>query len=316
MDFSTDVHEDLPPLAPMNPTLQTPPMCQLEQRLTQWLWTGASGAVVTGAARVGKTTALDILVPKVFDRYQRPVPVFRVSIPRRDRPSIVSACRQLCVAVGLRVSDRDTADRLAETYLHYMADTAEQFGVGQLVLVVDECQRLTPDQFDVFAELYDRLRRINRWLLTVFVGNDLETRMLIERMDSDSYAHIRGRFFLNRWTFPGLRSVQDVRDCLAQYDTIRHPLDTDRSLVQGTLPEALSTDFRLATEAGLLWRVFRDQQKRCKLGDWGMQSFSITVNTLLADLLTRYGLEALDEDMVETAIRVSGLIPDQVTVQP
>jgi hypothetical protein len=43
-----------------------------------------------------------------------------------------------------------------------------------------------------------------------------------------------------------------------------------------------------------------------------MQSFSITTNTLLTDFLPRYGAEALDDDMVEEAVRMSGLIPSLV----
>lgn len=315
MDMTSSFSVDRPLLSPLNPNLLTAPAVQFEQQLTQWLWTGASGAVVTGAARSGKTTALDAIAQRVCDRRERSVPVFRMNVARRDRPTIVSVYRQLCWPAGLKITSRQTADELAMSYLHCMADAADKFGVGQIILLVDECQRLTPDQFDVFAELYDRLRMIDRWLLTVFIGNDFETQRLTERMTSGAHAHIRGRFFRQRWTFHGLRSVKEVRDCLAQYDGLPHPFETDRSLVQGLLPESINTGFRLSSVAELFWRAFRDIQKRYKLDSWGMESFAITTNTLLADFLPRYGVDELNEEMIAEAIRISGLLPDIVSTQ-
>lgn len=314
MNQSTLIN-DLPLFSPLSPTLLTAPSVEFEQNLTRWLWTGASGAVVMGAARMGKTTALDELSQRICDRRQRSVPLFRMSMPRRDTSTITSVFRQLCWPVGLQVGRRQTADDLAMSYLHCMADAADKFGVAQIVLLVDECQRLSPDQFDVFAELYDRLRMIKKFLLTVFIGNDRETHLLTEKMNSDAYAHIRGRFFRERWTFHGLRSVKEVRYCLGQYDNLQHPFDTDRSIVQGVLPETIDTGFRLSSAAPMFWQVFRDYQKRLHLDSWGMESFAITTNTLLADFLPRYGVGALNEEMIEEAIKLSGLLPNMVVQQ-
>lgn len=313
-----DIHPfrncDLPLLSPLNPTLQTAPASELFQQLTQWLWTGKVGAIVTGPARVGKTTALETLGRQLRDRRQRPVPVFTTSVERLDKPSVKSLNWQLCADAGIKTTQRQTSYQLSTSFAHWLLDAADLAGVGQIVLLVDECQRLTPDQFDAFADLYNKLRVKKRLLLTVFIGNDQETGRLADTMSSSAYAHICGRFFRERLTFHGLRSLNEVRDCLAQYDTLTHPFDTECNIVQGVLMEAKNSGFRLASAAPLFWRVFRDYQKQYRLTDWGMESFTITTNTLLADFLPRYGIENLSEEMVDEAIRISGLLSSNVTL--
>lgn len=314
MDIQPFRNCDLPLLSPFNPTLRTAPASELFQKLTQWLWTGKVGAIVTGPARIGKTTALESLARQLRDRRQRRVPVFVTSMDRLDKPSVKSLNWQLCSDAGIKTSQRQTSYQLATSFAHWLMDAADLGGVAQIVLLVDECQRLTPDQFDAFADLYNKVRMKQRLLLTVFVGNDQETGRLADTMSSSAYAHIHGRFFREHLIFRGLRSLNEVRDCLDQYDTLPHPFITDCTIVEGVLPETKDSGFRLSSAAPLFWCVFRDYQKRYKLTDWGMESFTIATNTLLADFLPRYGIENLSKEMVEEAIRISGLLSSKVTL--
>lgn len=312
MGLSAGATLEHPVLDPFDGIVQTPAMTELEQQVMKWLWTGATGAVVAGPARVGKTTSLDQICGRVRARDGRSIPTFRMTMPRRDQNTVVSVFRQLCWSAELRISPRHTADMLAQQYLHFMADTMDAYGLRQCMLVVDECQRLSPQQFNVFAELYDRLRSIRRSVLTVFIGNDVERWHLIDSMETRQYAHIHGRFFLHRCHFQGLRSEKEVRHCLAQYDALRYPAESGPTYVEAFLPEAVKEGFRFALASTLMWRVFREHQKRLRLDSWGMQSFAVTVNTLLTDFLPYHGVDQLDEDMVEEALRLSGLLAAMV----
>lgn len=309
MKLVSEPEQDHPLLHPWEVVLDTQAMAQLHQDVTQWLWTGMPGAIYAGPERTGKTTALEKVCNDLVDRKGRQVPVVRVNIPLRDQSTVVSVYRQLCWSAGLVVLSRDTADQMADRFIHFIADEMSEAGVVQAVLIVDECQRLSPRQFNVFAELYDRLRSIQRALLVVFMGNDRETWSLIDSMDPKYFAHLHGRFFRVRRVYRGIASAEEVKYCLAQYDRLRHPPKSGHTFVAQYLPEAVNSGFRLASASGLFWRVFRSFQKEYKLDSWGMQSFSITTNTLLTDFLPRYGTDALDDDMVEQALRMSGLIP-------
>lgn len=316
MDRPSTVNGDLPLLSPLSPILQTASTQALEEKVTQWLWTGVTGALVTGEARVGKTTALEILAQHLSDRQGSAVPVFFTSLEQLDRPNIKSLNWQLCVDAEVKTTQRQASYQLSASFAQRLMDETHVGGVKQVVLLIDECQRLTPDQFNALADLYNKLRAKKRLLLIVFMGNDQETSQLVELMSSKAYAHIRGRFFRTGWCFQGLRSVKEVRDCLAQYDTLPHPFLPGCSIVEGVIPEAKASGFRLAGAAPMFWRVFRDYQKRYRLTDWGMESFTITTHALLADFFPRYGLAALNEEMIEAAIGVSCLVPSLVSPAP
>jgi hypothetical protein len=295
------------------PVFQTGPALEFRHKVMQWLWTGRIGAVVTGAARIGKTTAVEILSDTLYDRYQRPVPVFIMAVEQLDKPTIKSINWQLCSDAGIRTTKNQTSYQLSTAFVHWLLDETDRCDVAQIVLFIDECQRLTPDQFDAFADLYNKLRVKKRYSLTVFMGNDDETSRLTETMKTKAFAHIRGRFFNERWRYRGLRSIGEVRDCLSQYDQLISPKGSGASLIKELLPEASVSEFRLAHAAPLFWGVFQNYKQRCRLTEWGMESFAIATNTLLADLLPRYGLENLTEEMVEEAVRISGLVPSLVS---
>ena len=80
------------------------------------------------------------------------------------------------------------------------------------------------------------------------------------------------------------------------------------------MPEYVQQGGALASWSPRLWRIFREYQTRYKLKDWGMQYFVTTVNTMLMDMLPRYGTMDVDDDLIHECISVTGLIPSIVKV--
>lgn len=303
---------DHPVFHPNRLRLATPALDLLRQSLRQWLWTGATGGVVLGDARTGKTTALWMLVGDLHTRGHVKVPVDYVGIPTRDKASILSVFRQLNWSAGLRVTHTDRADHLSDQFMHYIADQTVDSHCDQAILFVDEMQRLQPQQFNAFAELHDKLLKLGIVLLTVFVGNTQESSSLLKRVAQPAFAHIRGRFFSQHCTFMGLQSKADVEACLSQYDRLRHPADGP-TYTAHFLPEAVRAGWRLASTSTVLWRAFHAHQVELKTRSWGMQYFIATVQALLADMLPEHGVDSFDDDMANAAIEVSELVPSLVT---
>ncbi len=291
--------------------LETHACHQLGQTLRQWLWTGSSGGVITGASRVGKTTAIRHLMTTITQRNGAHVPSAYVSIPRRDRPNIVTVFRQLCLGAGLKMKRHEPADHLSDRFVHFLADQAVRNDSRHSVLIVDEMQRLKPRQFEVFAELYDKLGLLGIALTVIFVGNDPECRNVIHELDSEEYAHIRGRFFVNGGVFMGLVTKRDVKFCLEQFDQ-RHHLETGPSYTEFFVSEARTRNWKYAALSSAIWDTFRHYQKAYGFESWPMKYFMETITTLLVDYLSRFGADAFSEEMVHECIRVSGLLPSLV----
>ena len=312
----TDTYFEHPVFHPITDLhLDTPAMQYLVDEAHRWIWTGATGALITGAARAGKSTAMQALPGKLYTRDKTLIPVYYLAMPDRDQQTIRSLYAEACLNEKLRVTQGDRAYDLADRFVHVMADKAVAANCQVAVLIVDEMQRLRPRQFNAFAELHDKLLRLDIVLIVIFVGNDQESANLIKRIKKPDYAHIRGRFFNQQSVFLGLTSKNDVEGCLAQYDELRFPPEGP-SYTAYFLPEAVETGWRFASLSSLLWRVFRDYQKTYKIPSWGMQYFIATINTLLTDFLPNNGVENVDEDMVHECIRISGLIPSLVSSAP
>ncbi|MDX5297716.1 MAG: ATP-binding protein [Gammaproteobacteria bacterium] len=303
-----------PVFTPLTLLLETPAMARLKNDIHRWMWTGATGAIVAGKARVGKTTAIRHLSKSLRTRGGHHVPSFFVSITRRDTATISSVFRNLCLSSDLRVTNHDRADHLSDRFVHYVCDTCLANEVMQAVLFVDEMQRLAPRQLDAFAEIYDDLARLGIGLLVIFIGNDPECWRLAPRASDDQYAHVYGRFFTQHSGFQGLLSKNDVQSVVKQYDNLRYPADGP-TYTGFFLPDAVRSGWRLSSMSDMLWRGFRRHQKAYQIPSWGMQYFTATVNVLLSDYLPRVLPDAVDDDLIDQCIALSGLVPDLVKTE-
>tara|TARA_R100001143_G_C3360987_1_gene135651 strand:+ start:22494 stop:22898 length:405 start_codon:yes stop_codon:yes gene_type:complete len=124
------------------------------------MWTGATGGLVFGEARLGKTQALQQIKTSLNTRNGVCVPSLYFSVAQRDNNSISSIYRLLCNSINLTHTQKDRADYLADAVVYYLIDSADKASCKSLVLYVDEMQRLNVRQLNIFAELYDRLKLV------------------------------------------------------------------------------------------------------------------------------------------------------------
>lgn len=307
-----------PIFRPVDFFVDTPQIIQLQETITRWLWHGQTGGYVLGDPRHGKTRAAEIIEKHLLSRTGQRVPTYLITISDRDVKTILAIFRRLANSLGIAVRSRDTSDQLADRIMFFLADQACTIATRQVVLLVDEMQRLEIKQLSPFAELYDRLRtymHIN--LLVVFIGNLQESTALLEKVNTSGCSHVRGRFFTNRHHYTGLSSAKDVQYCLNQYDNICWPPDTGKKITQELLPIHYKNGFRLSQIAPIMWSIVK-KEFLCPLQiqSWGMQYFTTAVTILLLDYFPNNTVEKKDqvEYMIKESIDKSGLVPDLVRV--
>ncbi|PLY16377.1 MAG: hypothetical protein C0631_04010 [Sedimenticola sp.] len=285
--------------------LITPAMEKLKNDLLQLLWNDGTGALAYGMSRVGKTRALEIMTPQLTTRAGLPIPHYYVMISQRDQKTIASIHRNICINYGLRETNRDRADYLANRFVHFIAERADECGCEEALLIVDEFQRLNLFQLDAFEELQDKCLTLDINLVVLFVGIDPECWPLVEQIEKPRNAHIRGRFFTEGIEFKGLTSQADVEACLSEYDRLHFPNEgvsyAEFFTEKGWKLKSLSRD---------LWRVYREDFKTTyKINSWPMKYFVTTVKILLTDFLYQHGVNACCDEMLRGAIDASKLIP-------
>lgn len=305
-----DIAANHPLFNPLHFHLETARIDELESEVKQWIYTGATGGLILGPARCGKTRAIHSITHAFADRFDRKVPVHYVTVPERDRATIASILRTLCISFQLPVRIRDTSDHFIERVIFAITDRVEKSQVKQFILIVDEMQRLAISQLGVFAELYDIMReQFSVEFSVIFVANDLESNTLLKELEGNQHAHIRGRFFNHMFRFGGIKSRKEIERCLVQYDQMRYPEEGGPTYTEFFLPPECPAGFRLKELAPLIWDVFSDTKKQLKLDDWPMHYFVRTVNTLLTDYIPNTGVDTVDEEVIQDCIRISGLIP-------
>lgn len=301
-----------PLLLPQKVVFQTRPMETLEQDVLRWLWTGATGGLVLGRARIGKTTAIEVLKQKLRFRDGSPVPNHLVSVPRRDRETVANLLRVLCISANIRVSSKMRSDVMESDFCHFMMDQALQTTHRRFVLMVDEMQRLTIPQLDVLATLYDVLRIHDIHLFVVLVGNQTEMGKLLNNIDFPQYEHLRGRFFGHIHRYTGLVSEKDIKACLKQYDANYFPADSSKSYTNYFLPKHLKR-FKYATLSKVIWRSFKTIKRDHKVEELGMQYFRTVADSLLMDYLPHCPPDEIEQETIESIFLNSGLIGGQIT---
>jgi len=221
MNSNEDINEyDHPLYKPLWLKFRTPQVVALDKKIKQWLYSGITGGIIQGESRIGKSTAVEILYQNYMTRGKKQ-PIFcqLFIVPNRDQFTIASIYRELLVSTQQKIrSSRSTEQNVADIS-EFLMDKAMLNDDRIVMLWIDEFQKLSIRQMEIFVELHNRLRREGVTLFAFFIGNDLESSDLLKQSTKDRYAHIHGRFFTQVYRFEGITTKDQLRTCLRQYDT-------------------------------------------------------------------------------------------------
>jgi hypothetical protein len=304
---------------PMWLKFKTPEVVALDSQIKQWIHCGITGAIILGDARTGKTTASEILCNTYVSRRDgKPIPGHRFTVSKLDKRTIGNCWRRLYVSTG---GEESLTYRESDKYIsqieNYFTDLAMINEEHVVVLFPDECQRLSIDQLDVFADLQNSLRDRGVTLLIYFIGNRAEYSKTLEIIQAEEYDHLRGRFFGQQYYFCGIHTLEQVEACLSYYDTTRYPEENGPTYTEFFLPKEFAMGWRLESQAKLIWMAYKNCAAKAKRDTWGMKYFVGTINPLLTDYLPEFGVHKLNINMVQRCIDVSGFLPQLVkTVEP
>lgn len=299
---------------PMWLKFMTPEVVALDSQIKQWIYCGITGSMILGDARTGKTTASEILCNTYVSRQDgKPIPGHRFTVSKLDKRTLGNCWRRLYVSIG---GEETLSQRRSDKYIsqveNYFTDLSLLNEERIVLLFVDECQRLSIEQFDVFADLQNSLRDRRVTLLIYFIGNRAEYSKTLEMIQAEEYDHLRGRFFGQQYYFCGIHTLLQVEACLSQYDTTRYPENDGPTFTEFFLPKDFANGWRLASQAELIWKAYKKFAGASNHSTWGMKYFIGAINPLLTDYLPKYGTHKLNMEMIKRCIDVSGLVPQLI----
>jgi len=226
------------------PTLQ---INSLKNELECWLSNGSTGGVITSPPRLGKSKAIKSISNQLKNRMNEDIYSAYISIKPRDVSTIRSVFINLANSLKIDYKPRATSDELANSVCHYLGKLAMKNNTNQVVLFVDEVQRLNTQQLEAFAEIFDELHLIGINLSVFFIGNDVESESLISNVKNYQNELIRGRFFTLFCEFEGIKTLSELQFCLAQYDSIKFEGAENKSITEFFLPDLYIKGWRIET---------------------------------------------------------------------
>ena len=280
----------------------TPMIKRVSDTLKQWIWCGLTGGVIVGDSRNGKSMAIRNLSDTIMSRYGEKIPVFRISIGDRDVKTIRSVFFRIAHTLGQKVKKTDSADELALLVNMHLTDAAMLNGTRQVILIIDEAQKLTLAQFSAFAEIYNDLNDAHTHCKIFFIADENEFPRIAKLLLLPKNKYLRERFFNHIYRFYGLQNVADVRVCLAGYDQFIMDEKNGNTATDYYCPVLYQSGWRLTEIAEPLWQIYTEEYMRpLNHTSWNMDQFVRTVNTLLMDYLPRYQ-EQLNQEITEGII--------------
>ena len=281
---------------------------QLKSTVQSWLWNGYLGGYILGNSRVGKSAGMRVIKNDLQNRLGEVIPVHLFSVPERDATTVAGILKKLCYSLRMKIKTHATADVMSNDLVHYFADLACTNSTKQVVILVDEMQRLSTHQIEVFNELHDALANFQLNLSVIFIGNLKTSEPLLTKIKTPECDHIWGRFFKNEYLFHGIRNHGELFKVLAEID---------KTQTEVLLPELFHDGWRIQSISHLIWDVYTSEFKSdLKIRSWGMQYFVAMIRILMADYIPRYGVNSDDEIsmMIKNSIEASGLVEELVRV--
>jgi len=280
---------------------------------------GLPGALIYGYSRSGKSTSTKIITPFLTNADNITITYKINYIASRDRKTNKGAWRQLAFNYDFPLKRSATSDDISRHYITYLLDRCYEVQSTRLVLMVDEAQRLSVNQFSIYAEIYDRLKDSFGILCHVFFIANLDNfkdtyRLLQEREDTHIYEH----FFKRAYFYEPITKLESVSHILSEYDRLTFPTTSDVSYSQYFLKKNGKEyeTFKLQKYASIIWQVFFEKFKTpYKLKNESTERFICFVNLFITHYLPQSDVEDISYELIEHCINHSDLIVDQVKLE-
>jgi hypothetical protein len=213
-----------------------------------------TGVVFTGEPRIGKTRCCEALVDEIPKKFKN-VYAFLIPASNKDKEANrASIIHQLIDLEKIKPPPRTPFIQRQAMLVERLKLRAASANAKQIVMLIDELQRLSSADFHQLADIYNKLRGYNITLTVISFAMPSIERKIVEFLESDD-RHIIGRFLSEVKPLYGITSKKDLSVILSLYDTDQaFPEASSDSFTKNVLPKAYASGFRLADLSDDLWR--------------------------------------------------------------
>ena len=211
------------------------------------------GLYFTGKSGMGKTLALEYLVGYLCER----MPKLRVVLNdgRYSKfPSRRAFYKFYLNSIGDERTSGETAD-LAIRLIRNFVDMARASGLNMIVLLIDEAQQMSFEDFDFLKDVGNQMARDGANLIPIFIAQSPEFTKVVDEIRSSGRVDLISRFVLRHNHFAGFTTAAQLENLFMKIDSeVWHEIP-GVTWTEFFCEEAFRSGFRLANHAEEMFAV-------------------------------------------------------------
>ena len=282
----------------------------LKSTLLQLIDQRSPGGIIYGNPRMGKTNAIEYLI-RLFDSdYAQEFKPFRFNCQKFHKPNENTFFEFLLRDVGHGLFDKGKANAKRDRLFKYLLNVGESTTRKQIVLFLDDAQRLQEIEYEWLMDIFNELDRYGITLTSLLIGQK-ELKNVRSTYAEANMLQIVGRFMIHKYQFQGIKDHDSLCYFLAAYDyATEYPSSSGCSYTRYFFPKGFVLGNRLEHFSETLWDYFY----KLNLKTSNKKNFEIPMyhmTTIINYVFRKYGtngqeLEWLNFSHFKEAIDYSG----------
>lgn len=221
-----------------------------------------TGCCFTAPSGVGKSCALAVVDTML--RAQMPgLCVLRHDAQNVQVPSIRAFFKHFLHTVRHPELRGETYD-LRVRLVSWLVDEGRYSGLNLVVLMIDEAQVMTIQDFNFLKDVFNELDKEGVQLITIMMAQDPDFMQVIDRLKHAGRLDLIARFAMRVLPFRPFNSAVDLSEVLDCIDTAIYPDGSEITWTEFFFPTAFSAGFRLKGELNPFMQAITDNAPKSK----------------------------------------------------
>ncbi|MDO3679739.1 ATP-binding protein [Paenibacillus ehimensis] len=299
--------------------IPTNPVLRMFQDVTRWINYRYPGGIIYGRPRLGKTRAIEFLLRTLPNHFGSSLPVFHIKSQHIKLANEGSFFEALLKDVGHKIPFSGKPSVKRDRLYKYLLERGSQSKQKRIVMFIDEAQVLHDLQYGWLMDVFNELDASRIALTVVLVGQEQLRHQRTAYMQANE-DQIIGRFMVHEHRFSGIKTAEDLRICLKNFDeNSEFPVGSGWSFTRYFFPEAFAAGERLEHFTEDIFNLFVSLHQESKISS----KIEIPMQYVIASIeraLREYGVGGelqtrwLTTALWKEAIRSSGYINAELRI--
>jgi hypothetical protein len=271
------------PLMTTDVLLPTSPIKELFNAIHRVVILRETGCCFTGHSGVGKSCALDVVEAML----QLRIPglcVVKHDTHSQQVPSIRAFFKHFLTTIKHSQLRGETYD-LRQRLVNWLVDEGRLSGRNMIVLLIDEAQSMTIQDFNFLKDVFNDLSKDGVQLVSILMAQSPDFTAVVNALKHERRLDLIGRFMMRILPFRAYNCKTDLLEILQGIDKAIYPEGSGVTWTEFFFPEAFRAGFRLGSELEpFMESITANAPKACPLiFDFPARQAFLAIRTFMID---------------------------------